>query len=85
MTDVHAITTQAIHDALSLRGPEVGGGGFIRTAAPAAYMSDQRLRLARVAAKHLPAGASTLDVERLTDTIEPFIRAILAPSDRSAR
>ena len=52
---------------------------------PSDYMTEHRLRLARVAAKHLPAGASTLDVERLADTIEPVIRAMIAPSDRSAR
>lgn len=71
------MTLLAIRDAMALRGLEDGGGGgFFRTAMPASYMSEKRLRLAREAAKHLPAGAGLIDVERLADGIEPFIIAV---------
>ena len=33
--------------------------------------------IAREAARHLPAGATVLDADRIADQIEPMIRAML--------
>lgn len=85
MMNARTLTTRAIFDALALRGLESGDGGFIRSADPTCYMDPQRLRLAREAVKHLPAGASVLDVDRLADGIEPMIRAMIAPPSHPAR
>ena len=76
MTTIRDLTIRAIHDALSLRGLEDGGGGFIRTTEPVCYMDAERLRLAREVAKHLPAGATVLDADRLADRIETVVRAM---------
>ena len=83
MHQIRQLTIRAIHDALSLRGLEDGGGGFIRTSAPADYMTPERLRLAREVAKHLPAGATVLDADRLADriaTVVDTLRAAASPA-----
>ncbi len=73
MPDIRTVTTQAVHDALALRGLEDGGGGFIRTAAPAEYMAAARLRLAREVCRHLPAGASVANVNTLVEQMLPLV------------
>jgi len=78
MTTVRELTIRAIHDALSLRGLEDGGGGFIRTTEPVCYMDAERMRLAREVAKHLPAGATVLDADRLAERIETVVETLRA-------
>lgn len=73
MSDLHTITTQAVHDALALRGLEDGGGGFIRTASPVEYMGAERLRLARDVLHHLPAGASVAGSRKLVEKMLPVV------------
>jgi hypothetical protein len=78
MHQIRQLTIRAIHDALSLRGLEDGGGGFIRTSVPADYMTPERLRLAREVAKHLPDGATVLDADRLAERIEGIVETLRA-------
>lgn len=83
MHHIRQLTIRAIHDALSLRGLEDGGGCFIRTSAPADYMDAERLRLARAVAKHLPPGATVLDADRLAEriaTVVAVLRAAASPA-----
>lgn len=77
MQDLRITTIRAIHDAMALRGLENGDGGFIRTADPETYMDDTRLRLAREVVRHLPHGASVLDVDTLAARIEPVVEAVM--------
>ena len=73
MNDLRITTIRAIHDAMALRGLESGDGGFIRTADPETYMDATRLRLAREVAKHLPAGATVLNADRIAERIETVV------------
>jgi hypothetical protein len=79
MPDVRTVTTQAVHDALALRGLEDGGGGFIRTASPTEYMGEERLRLAREVLRHLPAGASVAGIKQLVERVLPVVSGLLRP------
>lgn len=79
MFDIHTITTQAIHDALALRGLEHGGGGMIRTAAPEQYMAGDRLRLAREVLRHLPAGTRISAVPQLVPKMMPIVSRVMSP------
>ena len=81
MQTIHAITVQAVRDAMTLQGP-TEAGGFITTSVPQDYMSPDRLRLAREVVKHLPPGAGLHDANRIATDIEPIIRAMLAVGDR---
>jgi hypothetical protein len=76
MTDLRTVTTQAIHDALALRGLEDGGGGFLRTAAAAEYMAGDRLRLAREVLRHLPPGASLASIGKLVEQLLPVVSSL---------
>jgi hypothetical protein len=76
MNDIRTVTTQAVHDALALRGLEDGGGGFIRTSAPAEYMAGDRLRLAREVLRHLPAGASFAGSRKLVEEMLPVVSSL---------
>jgi hypothetical protein len=76
MSDIRTITTQAVHDALALRGLEDGGGGFIRTASPVEYMGAERLRLARELLRHLPAGASLAGAHKLVEQLLPVVSSL---------
>ena len=78
MHQIRQLTIRAIYDALALRGLEDGGGGFIRTTEPVCYMDAERLRLARAVAKHLPAGATVLDADRLAERIEGIVETLWA-------
>jgi len=73
MSDIRTVTSQAVHDALALRGLEDGGGGYIRTAAPVEYMGAARLRLAREVVRQLPAGASATSMEKLVEKMLPVV------------
>ena len=84
MPDIRAITSQAVHDALALRGLEDGGGGFIRTASPSDYMGADRLRLARQLVPHLPPGASVTFIEKLVQQLLPVVAASLKPVEDAA-
>lgn len=79
MDDLRIATIRAIHDALALRGLEEGGGGLLRTAEPALYMSEDRLRLAREVLRLLPTGASILNAERLADELAPAVARAAKP------
>lgn len=71
------LTTQAVHDALSLLGA-TEGSGFIRTSDPRSYMDADRLRLAQEVAKRLPPGTTAADADAVAEKLEPVIRALLA-------
>jgi hypothetical protein len=73
VTNYRQLAYQATLDALALRGPDAGGGGFIVTAQPAEYLSGDRLRLAQEALACLPAGATTADAAAIAEQIEPRI------------
>ncbi len=77
MNDLRIATVRAIHDALALRGL-TGDGGFIRTAAPEAYMTAARLRLAREVLGHLPADADDRDVDELVEQVGPIVSRYVA-------
>lgn len=79
MPNLRTVTSQAVHDALALRGLEDGGGGFIRTASPSEYMGEERLRLAREVLRHLPAGASTAGIKQLVERVLPVVSRLLRP------
>jgi hypothetical protein len=83
MPDILTITTQAVHDALALRGLEHGGGGIVRTAAPEHYMAGERLRLAREVLRHLPAGAtsSATCIKELAKKLLPVVSSVVKPAD----
>ena len=74
---VFETTLEAVFDALSLSGPTEDGGGFVRTTDPAAYMSAQRLQLARAVAERLPAGTTAATAERVAHEMVPFVRSML--------
>jgi len=76
MVDIHLITSQAIHDALALRGLE-GGSGFLRSAQPADYMSRERLRLAQEVLHHLPAGTRLTGIEQLVEQLLPIVASAM--------
>lgn len=73
MSDIRTVTSQAVHDALALRGLEDGGGGYIRTSTPVAYMGAERLRLAREVVRQLPAGALVTSIEQLVEKMLPVV------------
>jgi hypothetical protein len=73
MTDLRTITTQAIQDALAIRGLEDGGGGVIRSATPETYMDQPRLRLAREVLRYLPAGTTITGIASLVDKLSPVV------------
>jgi len=79
MPDLRTVTSQAVHDALALRGLEDGGGGFIRTSNPGEYMGGERLRLAREVLRHLPAGALVTGIEQLVERVLPVVSRLLRP------
>jgi hypothetical protein len=83
MPDIRTITTQAVHDALALRGLEHGGDGIMRTAAPEHYMAGERLRLAREVLRHLPAGttASATSIKELVQKLLPVVSSAMKPGD----
>ena len=76
VTELRIATIRAIHDALSLRGLD-DGGGFLRTASPELYMDEGRLRLAREVLRLIPMGA--VNVESLADKIEPVVARTAKP------
>jgi len=79
MNDIRTATIRAIHDALSLRGLEHGGGGFIRTSTPDTYMDVERLRLAREVLRHLPAGVSLTNAEQFAEQLSPIVLRTARP------
>lgn len=84
MEDIRTITSRALHDALAIRGLESGAGGFIRTTPAEFYMSDDRLRLARAVAEHLPATVSPTGMAKLVDQLVPVVsRAMSAATART--
>jgi len=76
MKTINDLATQAVHDALVIRGL-ADGTGFIRTADPRAYMDPDRLRLAEEVAKQLPANATQAEASAIAIKMEPVIRALL--------
>ena len=76
MKTIHDLATQAVHDALVIRGLE-DGTGFIRTTDPRAYMDADRLRLAEEVAKQLPTDATQADASTIAIKMEPVIRALV--------
>lgn len=84
MPTLHAITTQAVHDAFSLRGLEDGGGGLIRTASPEQYMAVERLQLAREVLRNLPAGASISRLDALVEKMLPVVQKWVLPEGAAA-
>lgn len=73
VTNYRQLAYQATLDALALRGPDAGGGGYMTTTQPAEYLSGDRLRLAREALALLPAGATAADAAAIAEQIEPRI------------
>jgi hypothetical protein len=80
MQTLHTITTQAVHDAFSLRGLEDGGGGLIRTSDPSLYMSEERLRLARLVLRLLPTGATISTAGKLAEVLAPSVAQAMKPT-----
>lgn len=77
MQELDTLARQAVLDALALAGPGDDGTGFIRTAPPAAYLSGQRLTLAREALSVLRLGAPTADPDILSERFKPRLRELV--------
>lgn len=74
---VYELSLAAVHDALTLAGPDAAGG-YMRSADPAQFMSAERLRLAKAVLSRLPPNTTTATAEAVAVKLVPMVRAMLS-------
>lgn len=74
---VFELSLQAVHDAMTLAGPDAAGG-YMRSSDPSQHMSAERLRLARAVMKRLPPNTNAGTAEDVAVKLCPFVAATVA-------